>query len=217
MRWEFMFSAALACLTWTEPAAAEDSRTLSYMRADPNAPELVSTIAFDACMQAAGATSPDHVLTGSLGAYIGASGQVLDIAILNSFGNRELDEAVLACVRQARFALQAPKRKTVYGVFTINWKPAPPPKMCSPTVPTATVELAPVSSTPPQEERHAIGETVVCGCLNEGDKEPSEPVVLSPSGNADLDDAAVRLMTATAAKQWTQPFGCTAWKVVFKR
>ena len=143
----------------------------------------------------------------------------MDVAVLNSSGLEDLDNAILDCLRQARFKVQARRGETEYRVFSVAWKAQPLPTACDPTMtPAATVTIKLLrEKAPDYDELPDMAESTVCACLKAGEKNPSTPpVILSSTGNRRLDQGAESVMVSFSAKRWSDGIpGCAAYKVRF--
>src|SRR5205807_6956683 len=129
--------------------------------------------------------------------YIDSTGRPANVAVLNSSGLQDLDNATIDCIRQARFKPQARNGKSDYRVFSMAWKARPLPTACDPTMtPAATVTIKLLQKVAPDyDELPDMAESAVCACLKEGETIPSTPpVILRSSGNVRLDQAAESVM-----------------------
>jgi TonB family protein len=211
---------ALVCCACGQPSMADPWAPTWVIEGDPTLSLLHdSKSELDTCI---GRTNrymtklPDHDLT--IGVYIDSTGRAMNLAVLNSSGQQNLDNATMKCIRQARFKSDAKPGKPVYTVFKMAWKALPMPTSCEPTMtPAATVTVKLLPDDPEYDALASTAAATVCACLKEGEQKPSAPaVILSSSGNARLDKGAESTMYAVSAKRWSDGIpGCAAYKVRF--
>src|SRR5205807_655743 len=120
MRLRHKASVAVVCFTWAQPGAAAEWSPTWAIEGDPTLSMLASKSELDACI---GRTNrympklPDHALM--IGVYIDSTGRPANVAVLNSSGLQDLDNATIDCIRQARFKPQARNGKSDYRVFSM--------------------------------------------------------------------------------------------------
>src|SRR5438132_558655 len=220
MRLRHKACVALVCFTCAQPGVAAEWAPTWAIEGDPTLSMLASKSELDACI---GRTNrymrklPDHGLR--VRVYIESTGRPVDVAVLNSTGLQDLDNATVDCIRRARFKPEARHGETDYKVFSLAWKARPLPTACVQTMtPDATVTVKLLQKESPDYDKLPdIAESTVCACLKAGEKIPSAPsVILSSSGIVRLDQGAESVMNRSSAKRWSDGVpGCAAYKVRF--
>ena len=220
MRLRHKACVTLVCFTCAQPGVAAEWTPTWAIEGDPTLSMLASKSELDACI---GRTNrympklPDHRL--SIGVYIDSTGRPVNVAVLNSSGLQDLDNATIDCIRRAHFKPEARRGETDYKVLSLAWKARSLPTACDPTMtPAATVTIKLLQKRAPDyDELPDMAESMVCACLKASEKIPSAPpVILSSSGNVRLDQGAESVMNRFSAKRWSDGIpGCAAYKVRF--
>ena len=168
-------------------------------------PVLLSKSEIENCPNTFASSTRIDGATG-LRALIDSSGQPGDITVTSSAGFQALDEAAVACFKQARFQPATRAGKPVAAPFQISvkWEIAPGAQTCSPSMPVAWIVQVSVGPSPVSPAPDPVPEgtnALVCGCMD-----GREPVILRSSGSPRFDEGALKLMKVGA-----QHVGRLAW------
>jgi TonB family protein len=222
MHWLGKINCFLALCACVPLAIADESvpNPRWIIKGDPDLTLLASKSELEACIvrtRQFAHGSPPHTL--SVGVYVDSAGRPVNVAVLESSGRPELDDATLDCVRRGRFKMQGKPGETHYMVFSEAWANLPPPTVCEPgmkPVAVITVALSP-DQTIDYDKMPAAADSLVCACFREGEQELSQPVLLSSSGNARLDYGASGILKMAARRKTPADTGCQAYRVHFKK
>lgn len=144
---------------------------------------------------------------------VGSSGVPSQPSIKSSSGSESLDAAALNCVMKLRFlpAVRAGEGSPMNAWQEIAWKwgrghvaQSPPAGATASIAATAGVAAAAASSAP----HPGAGGTEVRVCTDESGKLTQDPVITRSSGDAGLDEAALRV--ARSGAPYYRPAGTTA-------
>jgi len=149
---------------------------------------------------------------------VGPSGVPSQPSLKLSSGSESLDAAALSCVMKLRFhpAVRAGEGSAMASWQEIAWKwgrehqaQSPPAAGIAPAAAAATLGVAAgAAAAGPSGPHSAAGGAEVRVCADETGKLTQEPVIVRSSGDAGLDEAALRI--ARAGAPWYRPAGATA-------
>lgn len=149
---------------------------------------------------------------------VGASGVPSQPSIKSSSGSASLDAAALSCVMRLRFlpAVRAGEGSPMDAWQEIAWKwgrghaAQSPPAASTPTAgATAAIgATAGVAAAVPSVPHPGAGGAEVRVCADESGKLTQDPVLTRSSGDAGLDEAAIRI--ARSGAPYYRPAGATA-------
>jgi TonB family protein len=148
---------------------------------------------------------------------VGPSGVPSQPSIKSSSGSETLDAAAISCVMKLRFlpAVRAGEGSAMASWQEIAWKwgrahVAPSPPASGTAAATATAPLGPTTgvSAAGSGTRPGAGGAEVRVCADESGRLTGDPVITRSSGDAALDEAAVRI--ARSGAPYYRPAGAAA-------
>jgi TonB family protein len=147
---------------------------------------------------------------------VGPSGVPSQPSIKSSSGSESLDAAALSCVMQLRYlpAVRAGEGSAMASWQEIAWKwgrehlAQGPPASGIPPAAAATPGAGGTAASGSSGPHAASGGAEVRVCADESGKLTQDPVITRSSGDAGLDEAALRIARAGAA--YYRPAGATA-------
>jgi TonB family protein len=176
-----------------EQKASEAPQVVETSANKTTPPVLVSKSDFANC-QSSFVSKTRFEGTTRLKALIDSAGQAIDVTVSSSSGSQELDDAAVACLKNAHFQVAMREGQPAPGEFRLNvkWELPPSVDACSPSMPVGWIVVVNAKPSPKEPSPFPpTAESVVCICMN--GTETSEPIIVRSSGIQQLDEAAIKL------------------------
>jgi len=148
---------------------------------------------------------------------VGATGAPSRVSVKASSGSETLDAAAVSCVQKLRFqpAIREGDGVAIDSWQQMAWKSVgpPPEEHCSPSATEAKSD----SSAPASGHASNEGRVGVCVCVDGTGKLTQDPTILQSSGDAGVDEAALKLVSSghykSAAQGGKAKPGCFRFRV----
>jgi TonB family protein len=146
---------------------------------------------------------------------VGPSGVPSQPSLKSTSGSESLDAAALSCVMKLRYlpAVRAGEGSAMASWQEIAWKwgrehlAQSPPASGMPPAAAATAAAAGAAASGPSGPHAAAGSAEVRVCADESGKLTQDPTITRSSGDAGLDEAALRI--ARSGAPYYRPAGAT--------